>query len=146
MSAWQLPLPQSFCTCQHLGVWLDDFCLCGLQTCAALNFRDKQIEYYDSLGGVDRATIQGLMRWVQDEYKDKYGKAAPPEFQVLHQFLDTLRAAKEKMPCSRPNSRTLCSQVLQQFFTASCSHARNEMLVEVPTKFGIAHFATFQIR
>lgn len=45
---------------------------------------EQQIEYYDSLGGVDHATISSLLRWVEDEYADKYKKPLPEKFQVCH--------------------------------------------------------------
>lgn len=54
----------------------------GLQTCAVLNFRDCQIEYYDSLLGVDKVTINSLLRWVEDESADKYGSDVPDEHKV----------------------------------------------------------------
>eukprot|EP00892_Ulva_mutabilis_P008029 jgi/Ulvmu1/5599/UM023_0136.1 len=51
-------------------------------TCAVLNFRDCQIEYYDSLRGVDTLTINSLLRWAQDEYADKYGGEVPERFRA----------------------------------------------------------------
>jgi hypothetical protein len=47
-----------------------------------LNFKERRIEYYDSLGEVDRKTINNLLKWVEDEYADKYKKPLPTEFQV----------------------------------------------------------------
>ena len=53
-----------------------------LQTTAVLNFRDQQIEYYDSLGGNDEHTIAALLRWVRDDILDKYGEEATGAFDV----------------------------------------------------------------
>lgn len=53
-----------------------------MQTCAVLNFKEQRIEYYDSLKGVDSTTINSLLRWVEDEYADKYSEDLPERFQV----------------------------------------------------------------
>lgn len=53
-----------------------------MQTTAVLNFRDRQLEYYDSLGGVDERTISALLRWVRDDIRDKYGEEASGAFDV----------------------------------------------------------------
>ena len=55
-----------------------------LQTCSAINFGEQRVEYYDFLGGVDSETINSLLRWVQDEYVDKYKKPVPERFQVCN--------------------------------------------------------------
>ena len=55
-----------------------------LQTCAAINFGEQRVEYYDSLGGVDNETINSLLRWVEDEYADKYKKPLPERLQVCN--------------------------------------------------------------
>jgi hypothetical protein len=69
---------------------------CTVQTCAVLNFEEQRIEYYDSLGGVDRLTIDSLLQWVEDEYADKYKKPLPERFQVRPSsaFDSSLQATK----------------------------------------------------
>jgi hypothetical protein len=59
----------------------------SLQTCAVANFRDRQIEYYDSLGGVDSNTVKGLERWIMDDYRDKYKEEPPPNYDVCFVLL-----------------------------------------------------------
>lgn len=61
-----------------------------MQTCAVLNFAEQRIEYYDSLGGVDEHTIDSLLRWVEDEYVDKYKQPPPERFQVRHSSLESM--------------------------------------------------------
>ena len=41
------------------------------------NFRDQKLEYYDSLGGTDRNTIDSIKRWVTLDFEDKYGASTP---------------------------------------------------------------------
>lgn len=61
-----------------------------LQTCAVLNFRDCQVEYYDSLLSVDHSTVKNLLRWVEDEFSDKYGGEVPDAFKVRNPSSSTL--------------------------------------------------------
>ena len=53
-----------------------------LQTCVVANITGRQIEYYDSLNSVDRTTIESLLRWVGDDYRDKYGCEPEGNFDV----------------------------------------------------------------
>lgn len=46
-------------------------------TCAVVNLRDQALEYYDSLGHVNRGVIQALARWLEDEHQDKRSEPAP---------------------------------------------------------------------
>lgn len=57
-----------------------------------LNFRDCKIEYYDSLSGVDRLTINSLLQWAEDEYADKYGGDVPNRFRVRASWVLSLPA------------------------------------------------------
>jgi hypothetical protein len=43
-----------------------------VQTCVVANFRDEQLEYYDSLGSADALTIESMLRWVREDFADKY--------------------------------------------------------------------------
>ena len=52
------------------------------QVCAVANFRDRQLEYYDSLNSVNRDTTNGILRWVGDDYRDKYGGDPEGRFDV----------------------------------------------------------------
>ena len=40
-------------------------------TSAVIFMEEKRIQYYDSLGGTDRAKLEGLLQYVKDEYKVK---------------------------------------------------------------------------
>lgn len=37
------------------------------------NIRDRKLEYYDSLGGYDEFVGKSVLRWVTDDFNDKYG-------------------------------------------------------------------------
>jgi sentrin-specific protease 1 len=43
-------------------------------TSAVIFMEDKRIQYYDSMGGTDRAKLEGLLEYVKDEYRAKNGK------------------------------------------------------------------------
>jgi sentrin-specific protease 1 len=43
-------------------------------TLAVVNFRDKRVEYYDSMGGGNAALLSFLLRWVVDEMQHKKGQ------------------------------------------------------------------------
>ena len=43
-------------------------------TLAVIFMEDKRIQYYDSMGGTDRAKLEGLLEYVKDEYRAKNGK------------------------------------------------------------------------
>jgi Ulp1 family protease len=68
-----------------------------VQTCAVANFRDRQIEYYDSLGGVDRNTVKSLERWILDDYRDKYKEDPPPNYDVRSLLALTLICLQEQL-------------------------------------------------
>lgn len=73
----------SSAVCEALsGVGLRQIDTDSLQTCIAANFRDQQLEYYDSLGGVDRATVSSFAQWIADDWADKYGGTPPPNYDV----------------------------------------------------------------
>ena len=42
-------------------------------TSAVIYMEEKRIQYYDSMGGTDRAKLKGLLEYVKDEYKVKNG-------------------------------------------------------------------------
>ncbi len=43
-------------------------------TSAVIFMEEKRIQYYDSMGGTDRAKLEGLLEYVKDEYRAKNGK------------------------------------------------------------------------
>jgi hypothetical protein len=43
-------------------------------TSAVIFMEAKRIQYYDSMGGTDRAKLEGLLEYVKDEYRAKNGK------------------------------------------------------------------------
>ena len=63
---------------------MDNMCesLVLVQTCTVANFRDQQLEYYDSLGSVCQNTVTSMLRWVTDDYNDKYGEAPTGAYDV----------------------------------------------------------------
>jgi sentrin-specific protease 1 len=38
---------------------------------SAINLKNKTFEHYDSMGGVDRDSLNSLKKWLVDEAKDK---------------------------------------------------------------------------
>ena len=42
-------------------------------TSDVIYIEEKRIQYYDSMGGTDRAKLKGLLEYVKDEYKVKNG-------------------------------------------------------------------------
>ena len=40
--------------------------------CAVANIRDRRVEWYDSLGRVERKYINAIKRWVKHDFKDKH--------------------------------------------------------------------------
>jgi sentrin-specific protease 1 len=43
-------------------------------TMAVIFMEDKRIQYYDSFGNTDMAKLEGLLKYVKDEYMAKNGK------------------------------------------------------------------------
>ena len=43
-------------------------------TSAVIFMEEKRIQYYDSMGGTDRAKLEGLLQYLKDEYKAKKGE------------------------------------------------------------------------
>jgi hypothetical protein len=82
-----------------------------MQTCAVIIFERQRIEYYDSLGGVDDNTIECLLRWVEDEYADKYKKPLPESFQVKPASERCVTVCK--LMCTRLGTHIIQQQVIQ---------------------------------
>ena len=57
----------------------------GHWTCAAINFHDKTITYYDSKGGKGENVLQTLLRYLKDEHEDKKNSPlpSPEEYQLI---------------------------------------------------------------
>ena len=43
-------------------------------TSAVIFMEDQRIQYYDSMGGTDRAKLEVLLEYIKDEYRVKNGK------------------------------------------------------------------------
>lgn len=43
-------------------------------TLGVINFRDKRVEYYDSMGGTNETVLKNLLQWVADELETKKGE------------------------------------------------------------------------
>ncbi len=41
---------------------------------AVIFMEAKKIQYYDSCGGTDKAKMEGLLKYVKEEYRAKHGK------------------------------------------------------------------------
>ena len=54
-------------------------------TCAAINFHDKTITYYDSLGGKGENVLQTLLRYLKEEHEKKKDSPLPnpEEYQLI---------------------------------------------------------------
>lgn len=57
----------------------------GHWTCAAINFHDKTITYYDSMGGKGENVLQTLLRYLKDEHENKKHSPLPnpEEYQLI---------------------------------------------------------------
>jgi len=57
----------------------------GHWTCAKINFHDKTITYYDSMGGGGRKVLQTLLRYIKEEHQNKKNSPLPnpEEYQLI---------------------------------------------------------------
>ena len=73
----------------------------GHWTCAAINFHEKTITYYDSMGGGGRNVLQILLRYLKDEHENKKHSSLPnpEEYQLISLGTSIPQQSNESLDC-----------------------------------------------
>lgn len=110
----------------HLGV---HWCL------ATINFKEKKIRYYDSMGGSNNTCLQNLMRYLQDECLDK----KKTRFDTLDWALENVQDNPQQMNGSDCGmfscmyAEYLCRRAKINFSQSDMPYFRRKMAYEILT-------------